>query len=160
MTNAQSLTLRPVEASDRPFLVDLYAETRAAELGLTGWSAEQQHAFVLMQFAAQDADYRRRFPAASFDVVLRDDEPVGRLYVDRRPSSIHVLDIIVAPPFRRLGIAAALFRELMREAAAGNRGVTLYVEPGTPAHAWYQRLGFTAPSEAQGVHLFMEWRPS
>ena len=156
-TSARPLTLRPATAADGLFLRDLYGQTRAGELALTGWSAEQQRAFVEMQFAAQDADYRARFPQASFDVVVHDGTPVGRLYVDRRADAVHVLDILITSEHRGRGVGTMLMRSVLDEAATSDRDATLYVEPGSPAHAWYQRLGFVAPDEPQGLHLFMRW---
>jgi ribosomal protein S18 acetylase RimI-like enzyme len=154
-----SLALRPVTAPDRPLLVDLYAETRAAELALTPWSSEQRRAFVEMQFTAQDGDYRRRFANASFDVILANGRPVGRLYVDRRADSIHILDVIVAPEERGQGIGTGLLRELMDEAAATGRRVSLYVDTLSRARAWYDRLGFV-PGDEPGMYLFMTWERS
>jgi ribosomal protein S18 acetylase RimI-like enzyme len=138
----------------------LFAETRAAELALISWTHAQRDAFVEMQFRAQDADYRSRYPKASFDVVLRADEPVGRLYVDRRPEAIHVLDIAVEMGSRGQGIARSLFRTLLDEAAATGRTVTLYAEPGSHAHAWYQRLDFVAVEPAASwPHVLLRWAP-
>jgi GNAT superfamily N-acetyltransferase len=150
--------LRAVEDSDRPFLLALFAETRAAELMLLHGSDEQRRALVEMQFRAQDADYRSRYPDASFDVVLRDGVPVGRLYVDRRPDAIHVLDIAVELRSRGQGIARSLFRALLDEAAATGRKVTLYAEPGSVACAWYRRLGFVPVNDGGAwPHVLLEW---
>lgn len=154
----RTLGLRPATAADRPYLLQLYGESRATELSVTGWSDEQRAAFIAMQFTAQDADYRSRFPAASFDVVLLDGTPAGRLYVDRRPTTIHVLDILVDARARRTGIGTALLRTLMQEGAASGRQLTLYVEKLNPARAWYERLGFVE-SEQQDLHVLMTWSP-
>ena len=60
---ARAPTLRDATDDDRPFLLALYASTRADELARTGWSAETRQVFVQMQYAAQHADYLRRHPA-------------------------------------------------------------------------------------------------
>lgn len=158
-TQADALTLRSAQALDRAFLVDVYAETRADELALTDWTAEQRRAFVEMQFTAQDSDYRRRFPHAAFDVVLLGSEPVGRFYVDRRADAIHVLDIAIVRARQRRGIGTRLIRQLMDEAVRTNRAVSLYVEVFNPAQAWYASLGF-AVRDVQGIHQLMTWRPA
>jgi ribosomal protein S18 acetylase RimI-like enzyme len=150
------LTLRPAEPRDRPFLVDLYASTRLDELGASGWTQPEWDAFIDMQFTAQDAAYRGKNPDASFDVVLLDGGPVGRLYVDRRSDAIHIIDVVIAPPWRNLGIGSAALRDLMDEAAHTHRVVSLYVESINPARQWYERLGFRARDE-QGIHLLMVW---
>jgi ribosomal protein S18 acetylase RimI-like enzyme len=140
-------------------LLALYAETRAAEVALTGWSDEQWQHFVEMQFTAQDADYRRRFPDASFDVVLHHATVVGRLYVDRRPDTIHILDILVGQRWRGAGIGAQLMRSLLDEAVATGRSVSLYVEASNPARRWYERLGFRAVGEPDAFYQYMTWSP-
>jgi ribosomal protein S18 acetylase RimI-like enzyme len=159
MTTTRALALQPVTARDRPYLLRLYGESRAAELATTGWSEDQRRAFVELQFTAQDTHYRGRFPNASFDLVLLDGVPAGRLYVDRRPATIHVLDILVAAERRGTGIGTALLRALMDEAAAGGRAVSLYVEALNPARAWYERLGFL-PDQRHEVHVLMTWSAS
>lgn len=78
-----NVSLRSVEPADEEFLLGLYATTRADELALTDWTDEQKAAFVRHQFDAQTHHYREHYPTATFDVILVDDEPAGRLYVDR-----------------------------------------------------------------------------
>lgn len=154
----RTLALQPVTAGDRPYLLALYGESRSAELALTGWPDDQRRDFVELQFTAQDTDYRSRYPGASFDLVLLDGVPVGRLYVDRRPTTLHVLDILVAADRRRTGIGTTLLRSLMDEATATGRQVSLYVEALNPARAWYERLGFVA-DQRHDLHVLMTWSP-
>ena len=78
-----SILLRDVTAEDERFLREVYASTRALELSLVPWSDEQREAFLKFQFDAQDAHYRRQYPEASFQVILKEAEPVGRLYLVR-----------------------------------------------------------------------------
>ena len=154
-----ALTLRPARPEDEPFLRALYATTRAAELTLVPWPEEQKQAFVAMQFAAQDRHYRARHPTARFDVVEAEGAPIGRLYVDRSPHEIRVLDVTLAPPWRGAGIGRALLAALLAEARAAGCAVRLHVEPANPARRLYERLGFRAGEQA-GPYLRMEWRPA
>ena len=102
-TIAPDSVVRPaaVTDADREFLVDLYGATRAEELAQVAWPPGQLDAFVRMQFAAQDAEYRRVNPRGQFDVVEVDGRPVGRLIVDRRPGDIRVVDISLRPTSAR-----------------------------------------------------------
>jgi ribosomal protein S18 acetylase RimI-like enzyme len=113
---------------------------------------------VEQQFVAQDTDYRRNYPGAAFDLILLGHEPVGRLYVDRRPDSIHILDIAVLPEFRNRGIGTILLRRLIAEAAAEGRRTTIHVERFNPATGLYRRLGFEQVAD-EGVYLLMELQP-
>ncbi len=152
------VTLRPISPADEAFLYEVYAGTRAEELAVVPWTDEQKAAFLRMQFNAQHRYYQETFPDASFQVLLRDDVPVGRLYVDRRADAVHVIDIALLPPYRRAGIGSALLGRLQAEAAAAGKPVRIHVEKFNPALRLYQRLGFAVVGD-QGVYWLMEWTP-
>ena len=99
-----TLSLRPIQPGDEPFLYRLYASTRAEEMALVDWSDEQKRAFLRMQFDAQHRFYIERFSSARFDVIELDGSPIGRLYLDRRDNEIRVIDISLLPEHRGKGI--------------------------------------------------------
>ncbi len=151
--------LRPIGPADREFLYRLYASTRQAEMSLLDWSDAEKEEFLRMQFEAQHRYYVEQFPAARLDVVLREGEPIGRLYVDRRDDEIRLIDIALLPEHRGGGIGGAMMRELLDEAREAGMPVRIHVERFNPAMRLYQRLGFERLEE-QGVYDLMEWRPS
>ena len=159
---ASTVSLRPATAADAGFLLRVYAATRADELALTGWDAATCAAFVRMQFQAQDAHYRRHWPAAQQSVLLVQTEagaePVGRLWLDRGVHALHVLDIALLPAWRGIGIGSLCLRGLMAEAARRGQTLTVLVEQGNPARHLYARLGFEALGPPQGWHQRMAWR--
>jgi ribosomal protein S18 acetylase RimI-like enzyme len=150
--------LRPVADADREFLCRLYASTRAEEMAQTGWTEAEVESFLRFQFAAQDAFYRQQFGDASFDLVLEEGIPVGRLYVDRRDDEIRLIDIALLPEHRGRGIGSALLRELLAEAGRAGKPVRIHVEAFNPAMRLYERLGFRKVDE-NGVHHLMERLP-
>lgn len=154
---APAVTLRPTTPEDRAFLVRVYGSTRDAELSQVEWAPGQREAFVEMQFAAQDTQYRQHNPHGSFDVIEVDGAPAGRLYVDRRPGDLRVVDISLLPQFRGRGVGGRLLGRLLDEAAAAGRIVSIHVEIHNPAAALYSRLGFEVAAE-RGVYRRMEWR--
>ena len=77
------VALRPVAAGDEPFLLRVYAGTRAEELAPVPWTEEQKAAFVAQQFAAQTAHYAQHYAGMTADVILIGGEPAGRLLVAR-----------------------------------------------------------------------------
>lgn len=157
-TVAPAVTFRPIRPGDQEFLLRLYASTRAEEMALVDWSAEEKGAFLRSQFEAQRTYYQQQFPDARFDVVLLSGEPAGRLYVDRRPGEVRLIDIALLPEHRGRGIGGALMREILEQAAEATLPVRIHVERNNPALRLYRRLGFES-IEDQGVYHLMEWRP-
>jgi ribosomal protein S18 acetylase RimI-like enzyme len=150
------VTLRKAVPTDEPFLQRLYASTRAEELAKLPWSPAEREAFLDMQFRAQTASYEVQFPLADFSVVLVDEQPAGRLYVERAVAAIELIDIALLPEFQNAGIGGGLLEDLLDEAQATGRAVRLHVEAANPARRLYQRLGFRAIDDL-GVYLLLEW---
>lgn len=153
------MTVRPVAAGDRAFLLALYASTRAHELALFPWTDEQKAAFVEHQFTAQDAHYRAYYEGAALDVIEVEGERAGRLYVHRRPHEVRVMDIALMPAFRGRGIGGDLLTALREEARASGRKLSIHVEEGNPARRLYERVGLRVVSAAHPPYLLMEWSP-
>ena len=152
----ESLSLRLLTPADDAFLARVYASSRAEELAVTGWSEEQKADFCLRQFDAQSAYYSANYPGAAFQIIERDGESVGRLYVARWEKEIRIVDITLLPEFRGSGIGTKLLRDLQDEARAGAKSLTIHVERFNRALTLYQRLGFQQV-EDKGVYLLMKW---
>lgn len=153
------MALRPADAGDEAFLLRVYAGTREQELAPVPWSAAQKAAFVAQQFAAQSAHYAQHYAGMSADVVLIDGVPAGRLLVARWAEEIRIVDISLLPELRGGGAGSVLLRELMDEAAAAGKRLSIHVERANPALGLYERLGFRPVGE-HGVYLRMEWDPA
>lgn len=153
------VALRPVADEDLPFLLRVYASTRAEELAQVPWSAEQKEAFLRQQFEAQHAWWREHYTGASFDVVLLDGAPVGRLYVDEWKSEIRIVDIALLPEQRGSGVGTRLLRRVLARGDAAGKPVSIHVERFNPALRLYGRLGFREV-EDKGVYLLMSRPPA
>lgn len=152
------LILRPETEEDLEFLYHLYASTRADEMALLDWTEEEKEAFLRMQFSAQRGYYREHYRETRFDVIEREGEAIGRLAVARWPDDIRVVDIVLMPEHRGQGVGGGLMRALLDEAAAAGKSVSIHVEVYNPALRLYERLGFQAKGEDNGVYRLMEWR--
>lgn len=150
-----AITLRAASEEDAAFLLEVYASTRADELALVPWTNEQKEAFLSFQFNAQDSSYRERFPEASYQIILQDNMPIGRLYVLREAEEIRILDITMLPPQRNSGVGTTLIRELLTEGEQTNRPVRIWVEHFNPSLRLFERLGFFKLEE-DGFNCLME----
>jgi ribosomal protein S18 acetylase RimI-like enzyme len=155
----QRITLRPIAPGDMELLLRVYRSTREEELAMVmDWTDEMKDAFVRQQFEAQHAWYQEHYQGATFDVILVDGAPAGRLYVHRREKEIRLVDITFLPERRQGGLGTSMLRDLLAEGEAAGKPVTIHVEVYNPALRLYERLGFR-PIEERGPYLLMEWRP-
>ncbi len=154
----ETITLRPLAAGDELFLYQVYWHTREAELALVDWTDEQKAAFVQMQFVAQHEYYQQNYRDTSWDIILVDGVPAGRLYVARWGQEIRIVDIALIPAFRNRGMGTALLQSLQDEAAQVHKPLSIHVEQFNPAQHLYERLGFQRIAD-KGVYWLMEWTP-
>ena len=154
---AAGLTFRRITEADLPFLAHLYASTRMDELAVTGWTDELKAQFLDMQFRAQHTHYQQYYPQADWLLTMRAGEDVGRLYIERWPSQHCIIDIAFLPEHRGKGLGEALLRDLLDEAAAAGKDVSIHVEKFNPAMRLYRRLGFVTEQD-KGVYDLMRWK--
>jgi ribosomal protein S18 acetylase RimI-like enzyme len=153
-----TVTLRRATEEDGEFLCAVYRSTREPELDLVPWDEPTKAAFIAQQFGAQDHAWSLERPGATRQVVLVDGAPAGRIYVDRTPEEVRVVDIALLPEHRGRGVGEVLLRPIIAEAERAGLPVTIHVERHNPALRLYERLGFEVVDDL-GVYLFLR-RPS
>ena len=151
------VTLRPIEEDDLEFLYQVYASTRE-DVNLTDWSRQQKEEFLRMQFRAQHDYYQQQFPQAEYLVIMEGDGPIGRLYVNRRPNEIRIIDIALLTEHRGGGMGGQVMQDLLEEAADAGKPVRIHVLRDSTALHLYDRLGFRKTGDT-GVYHLMEWMP-
>ena len=150
-----NLSLREATPEDEPFLLEVYTSTRLEELEGFGWSDDQKHAFIRMQFLARE----RCYPRVDSRIILLNGRPVGRMLVERNDDRILLRDIALLTEFRNAGIGTRLVKDLMNEAASAGKPVQLHVVASSPAVRFYERLGFVV-SGGDMAYLEMKWVPA
>jgi len=153
-----SIHLRTIRSEDEEFLLAVYSSTRSDEMRLVDWNEDQKEAFLRMQFNAQHQYYIENYPGAEFQIILLEDQPIGRLYIHRRENEIRIMDIALLPEHRGKGIGSSLLNRILSEAENHQLSVTVHVERFNPALCLYERLGFSL-AEDRGVYYFMKWTP-
>jgi len=150
--------LRPATSADEPFLLSLFAYTRAEELAFIDLDENQKKAFIAMQFRAQSQQYVMSYPHAEHSIILWNEAPIGRLLIDRGDREFTLVDIALLPANRGAGIGSHLLRDLLLAAAAAGKPVKLNVWQSNPARRLYERMGFSPANDA-GVYCEMRWIP-
>lgn len=151
---APALALREARTDDEPFLFRVYADSRRDELAAVPWTYEERLAFLASQFVAQYRYYREHYDAASFYVVLADEEPCGRLFVARWPHEIRIMDIALLTNQQGIGLGSRLLRALCAEADASGTALGIHVEKQNPAYRLYARFGFEQRRD-RGVYWYL-----
>ncbi len=154
----EKLSFRPIVEQDREFLYRIYAAAREKEMALTGWSDEQKEEFLRMQFNLQHIQYLQNYREGSFEIILVDDIPAGRLYVNRGKEEIRIIDLELLVDFQNRGIGSKIMNDLAAEANRKNLPLTLHVLHDNPAIKFYERLGFKI-KEDKGMYLLVEKKP-
>ena len=126
-------------------------------MDLVDWSADVKRQFLAMQCLAQRADYATRFPHAEHSIVLLDGQAIGRIWVDRPPEEIRLIDITLLPTSRGAGTGEILIKRLQAEAALKDVPLvqSVFVN-NSAAHRLYTRLGFRIVGD-HGMYRSMEW---
>lgn len=147
---------RPSTPADDEFLYRLYSSTREDEMALWGAPADQQAAFLRMQFDAQRAHYGRHFALADHAIITINGQPVGRILVDRSRDEIRLVDIAILTEHRGSGIGSVLLQELIDESSATGKPVRVHAFKPSRAVGFYERLGFGRTGD-EGAYWAMEW---
>lgn len=154
----KNVQLRKIQPDDRAFLHQVYADSRADEMALVNWSAQEKDNFIRMQFEAQHQHYMQHFPDARYCVVQVGLQTIGRLYANRTPEEIRIIDIAILKPFQKNGYGGYLLKSILEEAESEDKKVAIHVEQRNPAMHFYKKLGFRQVRD-EGVYKYMEWRP-
>lgn len=155
-----TITTRPATGQDDSFLFELYKTMRAWEMSQVDWSETEKNIFLQQQFNAQKTHYLHTFPNANHRIILHNDQPIGRIYVDHHPAEIRLLDIVLLPSARSQGIGSTFLRQLQDEARQANVPLRFYVwQLNHAAQRFYQRHDCRIIEEV-GAYVYMEWQPT
>ncbi len=152
------ISFKAMSDADMAFLAELYRTTRWDEVMQAPWDDEQRCNFLKQQFEAQHKHYQNHYPHSDFLIIFKDEEAIGRIYIDRDKNSICLIDIALMPQFKNKGLGSKLLKELLFEAQQTQKKVVIHVEKFNPAYQWYVKHGFHQV-EDKGVHQYMEWYP-
>jgi len=154
-----AVTLRPATSADYHFMRNLYASTREEELKQFPFDEFRKREFLDQQFGAQYQHYQLHYPTCERNIIEKDGQPIGRLWIDEWRDQIRLVDIALMPAWRGSGIGTSLVESVLARGAKAGKPVTIHVEGFNPAMHLYQRLGFEHV-DTNGMYYLMKWTPA
>lgn len=155
--NEIGLTLRPIVIEDEAFLLTLFALCRPDLEYILNLNSEVKDILIRQQYEFRTTELHRQYPNADMLIVMGDNEPIGKLFVERGKANLHILELGLLPAFRGKGIGSRLMQGILDEAREGNKTVSLHVDwYNLAAKELYHRLGFHV-TEDTGVFCAMQW---
>ncbi|MDD2836094.1 MAG: GNAT family N-acetyltransferase [Methanothrix sp.] len=151
------LALRAASREDDPFLFCLFCSIRELDFAFLGELERKK--LLEVQFAAQQKHYQANMPEAEHLVVLKDEEPIGRMTLVRRNGEMHLAEIALLPEHRNQGIGSRLMEKLIKAEAEQGNAIRLHVYKQSASVRFYERLGFVAAND-DGAYLLMEMFPT
>jgi ribosomal protein S18 acetylase RimI-like enzyme len=156
----KTLSLRPIQDEDLVVLNEIYGSTREEELKqVTHWSDQEKQGFIQQQFMAQHEYYQKNYIGAGFYLIVKNETPIGRLYIHEnyQEKVVRIIDIAILPNWQKKGIGKSILEDILAKGNSLKRNVSIHVEAFNPAKHLYERLGFEKISETNGVYHLMQW---
>lgn len=153
------ISLYPVEPSYKDFLLKVFTESRPELSLINGVSEEQKASIILEQFIIEQKQLLQIYPEAELNIVMLNNQPVGRLYVHHGENADRILEIGLLEEYRGLGIGRKLVSTVIENSAQLGKVVRLQVAWfNQGAYAFYARIGFKVIKN-QGVSFEMQYMP-
>lgn len=131
------ITLRPSTDDDSGLVFQIKKAAMRDYIEETwGWDEEFQ-----LRFHEND------FTPLKYRIIECNGDTAGVLAVSRHVDDLRVNEIMLLPPFQRLGIGTALLSGVLADARANGLPVRLQVIKTNPARRLYERLGFEVTGE-------------
>ena len=136
------VTLRPATAADAHLLADIVLAATRAQGRMPAMTPQEE-----AEWRDGFAEWSRR-TLDMLAVVMRGDEPIGRLRVVRDPGGIELAGIQLLPSAQGRGIGTSIIRDLQDTARREAVPLLIGVEKDNPgARRLYERLGFVLTGE-------------
>ncbi|WP_411345858.1 GNAT family N-acetyltransferase [Paenibacillus sp. WLX1005] len=153
------MNVKAATEQDASFLFELFASQKIAELGLDHLEPSLKNSIISMQWNARNQSYLQTFPGMKHFIIMHNNEPVGSLVTNDTLQEIHIIDILISPSFRNLGIGTLLLKQLQSDASQQNVPLRLHVALNNAAKRLYERMGFYVYQQ-DSVYLSMQWLPN
>jgi ribosomal protein S18 acetylase RimI-like enzyme len=150
------ILLRSIVPDDDRFLYKLYRDNHRSAFECLG--PELCKSLLKQQNIIQESQYRDQYPELEGFIILSNQIPVGKLYLNRDEKKTVLVNIEISPVQQKKGIGKAILGNLIRESEANHRPIRLHVaHDKTAVLEWYLKLGFRRIAE-KDLYIEMEFR--
>ena len=110
---------------------------------------------ALSQWGRDGRDFDRRFGTCAVSIIDIQGRPVGGLWLESAPDSLHIVELQIVPEIQGKGIGSAVVQHVIQQGIDRGLPVTLSVVPANPrAQRLYERLGFEVTGvDAPLIHM-------
>lgn len=158
-TTPPPCSLRPMTPADEAFVLHLFGTTLRAQMPLEtlDLSAEQLDALIEDQYRLMMNHYNSSYPWATISIVMRGDEPVGRLIIIDFDEEVRLGDLMILPEHQNNGICTYIMRMNIARGVAAGKKIRLHVEKVNRAVKLYERERFAIIDDLSS-HWLMEYQ--
>lgn len=152
------LDVRLAKSDDEEFLFALFCSARP-ELALAPLPPAQLMLLLQQQYELQKQGYTNKYPHAENWIITTQSGSVGKVMLDKSTRAVHVIDIVIAPDWRKRGVGSTILVALKAYVDANAGVLSLHVEhQNIHAKRLYQRLGFVM-KQSTDTHESLVWSP-
>ncbi|MBK5970465.1 MULTISPECIES: GNAT family N-acetyltransferase [Thiorhodovibrio] len=133
-------SFRSANPEDQAQLFELYRSVMGGYIEqIWGWDSQWQK-----------NDFSEHFDPEQVTVVLREDQAIGYVQVEKHSDELYIRMLLLAPEHQKKGLGANVLKRVISAASKQHLGVKLQVfKINAPAKRFYERHGFTVVGETQ-----------
>ncbi|SHK52194.1 Acetyltransferase (GNAT) family protein [Clostridium cavendishii DSM 21758] len=125
------------------FLIRLFKESHEELNLITNINEEEKEKIIYSQFIMEQQQLRQAYPEAKLNIIICNNEPIGKLYINYGYKEERILEIGILKKFRRQGICKKIVTKVIEEALVKEKAVSLQVAWfNVVAYNFYENLGF------------------
>lgn len=152
-----SISVRLAECKDYHILYRVFKESRWDLNFIDDIDEEQKEIIISQQFIAEKEQLKVIYPKAEFYIIMLNNIPIGRLYMNYGKWEDRVLEIGLLEEYRKRGIGSIIINRVIKKSVEAGKNVSLQVTWfNHKAYRFYEGLGFQV-TENNGVTYEMKY---
>jgi len=152
-----NISMCPVEANHSEFLFKVFTQSRPDLAFIDAVNEEAKTSILYQQFKIEEQQFIEMCPKAEFNIVMLNNQPIGRLYIYYGENTDRILQIGLIEKYRAMGIGKKIVTMIIEAALRKGKTVSLQVAWfNQRAYNFYEKLGFKVV-ENKGVSYEMHY---